>query len=178
MGVGASTITTALARSYYAPQTNSGQGDFILGGGSSRLYMHPNLTVYVEQGYPTFNVVGFTGILCNGVTTNSSKRYKRDIQVISDALSMVMDPEVEGTHYLYNPPEAVEVDVSKYGLIAEPWERIAPDVVTYDKEGLPSSMDYQQVTAILFQAFKEYVTKSDTRINELETQVKELEKKA
>jgi hypothetical protein len=176
--IGTAGMTNVTARSQQAWQMNTGNGDFVLGGGASRLYMHPNLTVYVEQGYPTFNVVGFTGILCNGVTTNSSKRYKRDIKVIPDALNMVMDPEVEGTHYLYNPPEAVEVDVPKYGLIAEPWERIAPDVVTYDKEGLPSSMDYQQVTTILFQAFKEYVTKADTRILELETQVKELEKKA
>jgi hypothetical protein len=91
---------------------------------------------------------------------------------------MVMDPEVEGTHFLYNPPQQVEKDVPKYGLIAEPWERIAPDVVDHDADGLPRSMDYQQVTAILLQAFKEYVTTADTRILELETQVKELEKKA
>jgi hypothetical protein len=177
ISLGGATMVPVTLGGAVAWQANSGNGDIVLGGPASSLYMHPNGTVGIKQNYPTLSVFGFTGILCNGVTTNSSKRYKRDIQVIPDALSMVMDPEVEGTHYLYNPPKAVERDVPKYGLIAEPWERIAPDVVTHDEEGLPSSMDYQQVTAILFQAFKEYVTKADTRIVELETQVKELEKK-
>ena len=178
ISISGAVLTATAVGGQQAVIANSGNGDLVLGGGASHLYMHPNFTVGVQQSYPNFNVFGFTGILCNGITTNSSRRYKKNITKITDALAMVMDPEVEGTHFLYNPPQQVEKDVPKYGLIAEPWERIAPDVVDHDADGLPRSMDYQQVTAILLQAFKEYVTTADTRILELETQVKELEKKA
>src|SRR5262252_179751 len=149
INAGGGSFSSATARGYATIQTNSGNGDLILGGASSNFYMHPNLTVGLSQTYPQLGVFGFASILCNGVTTNSSRRYKRDIQPIRNAMAMVMDPEVEGTHYLYNPPLAVEKDVPKFGLIAEPWQRIAPDVVSLDEDGAPMSMDYQQVTAIL-----------------------------
>ena len=53
------TLTTATARGYGALMTGSGQGDFILGGGNSILYMHPNFSVGIQQNYPNFQVFGF-----------------------------------------------------------------------------------------------------------------------
>jgi hypothetical protein len=48
-GVG---LTTSVARGYGALTTNTGQGDFVLGGGGSILYMHPNFTVGLQQASP------------------------------------------------------------------------------------------------------------------------------
>lgn len=161
----------AQARGYGAPIQDVGQGDVILGGPASNLYMHPNLTVGISQTYPTISFFGFSGLNCNGVVTNSARRYKSDIVTIKDALELVLDPELEGTHFTYNPPLAVEKDIQKYGFIADPWHEKAPDTVTLDAEGLPAALDYQQVTAILFQAFKEYVGQTDARINQLEAEL-------
>jgi len=161
-------LAAAAAGGQQALIANSGNGDLILGGATSRIYFHPNLTVGILQGYPNASFFGWTGLLCNGVTTNSSRRWKTEITTIHDALGLVMDPSLEGTHFLFNPPLAVERDVPKYGLIAEAWHARAPDVVRLDEDGEPSSMDYGQVTAILFQAFKEYVAQTDARILELE----------
>lgn len=45
-------LTTTTARGYGALTTTSGQGDFVLGGAASILYMHPNFTVGIEQASP------------------------------------------------------------------------------------------------------------------------------
>lgn len=161
-------IDTAVARGYGAPIINSGQGDLILGGAASNIYLHPNLTVGISQTYPTITFFGFTGMYCNGVTTNSARRDKSNIETIDNALQIVMSPELVGTHFTHNPPLQVERDVKKFGFIADDWQEKAPDVVSVDNEGQVIGMDYQQVTAILFQAFKEYVDRTDARIAELE----------
>jgi len=168
---GGAVITAQAARGYNAPMTSAGQGDFILGGGNSTLYMHPNLSVAIRQDYPTCTFVGYGSITVNGVVTPSSQRYKSDIVTIPHALQLVMDPNIEGVHYTYNPPELADFYTQpdkKYGFLAEPWYDKAPDVVTLDTGGEPHALDYQQITAILFQAFREYVVQTDERIRQLE----------
>jgi len=164
-------LGSQVARGSYTPMSSNGNGDFILGGASSIIYMHPNLTVGIQQTYPTISFFGFTAMSCNGVNTNSARRYKSDIRAIDRALDLVLDPNLNGAHFTYSPPGMVEKGVKKFGFIADDWYEKAPDVVSLDQDGLPSAMDYQQVTAILFQAFKEYVDKTDTKIKELEARL-------
>ena len=52
-------LTAVSAGGQAAVITNSGNGDLVLGGGSSRIYFHPNLSVYLAQNYPSLDVGGF-----------------------------------------------------------------------------------------------------------------------
>lgn len=119
----------------------------------------------------------------------STERFKSDIVLIEDALSIVLEPSLHGIHYTKTiPPEILHgipadknsmdtlpdgplkiIDPQpEYGFIAEPWSQIAPDVVFFNEEGNAHMMDYGQVTAILFEAFKQYVEKTDARLSALE----------
>lgn len=79
-GVG---LTQETARGYGALMTNTGQGDFVLGGGSSILYMHPNLTVYIQQAYPYFDIVGFTTVRGSSFESTSNKYYFESSHAVS-----------------------------------------------------------------------------------------------
>jgi hypothetical protein len=64
--IGAAGMSSAIARGYAAYQTVTGQGDLILGGGNSILYLHPNLTVGIQQNSPYFDIFGYTYVRATG----------------------------------------------------------------------------------------------------------------
>jgi hypothetical protein len=99
----------------------------------------------------------------------SSKKFKTDIIPILDALGMVMG-DVHGYHFTLDHPDMKgNLDPHpEYGFIGEEWLEVAPDLVHQMDKGVVNMMDYGQVTAILFEAFKEYVTKTDLRLGALE----------
>jgi hypothetical protein len=105
----------------------------------------------------------------------STERYKSSLVVIDNALKIVLDPTLHGMHYtktisakLTGGEDAVDSEpFEEYGFIAEPWSQVAPDVVGYH-EGVVHMMDYGQVNAILFEAFKQYVAQTDARLDRLE----------
>lgn len=109
----------------------------------------------------------------------STRRYKRDITPIDSALKIVLS-DVHGYHFVSEPPDhfklrtTVDTDeilepasYAQYGFIGEEWENVAPDVLDMD-EGQVRMMDYGQVTAILFEAFREYVAQTEVRLRKLE----------
>jgi hypothetical protein len=103
----------------------------------------------------------------------SDKRQKSVIVPIKDPLEIVLDPRVNGYHYtLTYPFERAEHDpktIENYGFIADEWIDVAPDLVKIaDKESEYNMMDYGQVSVILFEAFREYVIKTDARLAALE----------
>lgn len=63
MGV---TLSQETARGYGALMTASGQGDFVLGGGTSILYLHPNLTVGIQQNAPYMDIFGYAYVRATG----------------------------------------------------------------------------------------------------------------
>jgi hypothetical protein len=113
-----------------------------------------------------------------GWQTGSSRRFKDNIASIPDALKIVTS-DVHGYHYTMHPRNVRNNDGSEepnplppfpaYGFIAEEWLGVADDVTTPDDEGPAGALDYGQITAILFEAFKDYMTITDTRLAKLET---------
>jgi hypothetical protein len=104
----------------------------------------------------------------------STEQYKAEILVIEDALQIVLNPALHGHHYTkVIPAELIAEDaedsepIAEYGFIAEAWAGVAPDVVSY-LNGKVHMMDYGQVNAILFEAFKQYAERTDARLAALE----------
>jgi len=161
-----------------------------LSNGANPIRANNGFSVAVGQGM----VVGGTNLngqsfFCAGGSGGptgwqviSTERFKSSIVVIDDALKVVLDPSLHGHHYTKDiPPDTLHgkqleddsplpiIDPQpEYGFLAEPWSEIAPDVVFFNEEGKAHMMDYGQVTAILFEAFKQYVTITDSRLETLE----------
>lgn len=111
-----------------------------------------------------------------GWNVGSTRKIKRDIVKIDDALALVKS-DVHGYHYTLDPSLILENHPDKesinpvepfesYGFIGEEWQAVAPHVVKEGTEVL--GMDYGQVTAILFHAFKQYMEVTDARLAALE----------
>lgn len=56
---GGAVLNSVTARGYPALTANTGQGDFVLGGGNSILYLHPNFTVGIQQNAPYCDIFGY-----------------------------------------------------------------------------------------------------------------------
>jgi hypothetical protein len=138
-----------------------------------------NSSAYVNTGFgfvvggnnlqgQSFYVNGGAGGV-GGWQTISARRYKENIVLIDNALGMALDPRVSGYHYTLHPPDVGPQPYDSYGFIADEWMQVAPEAVQANEYGDPQSMDYQQITAILFQAFREYVQQTDARLAALES---------
>jgi hypothetical protein len=81
------------------------------------------------------------------LASNSSRRYKEDIQDMGDASRGLMDLRPVAFRY----KKAAE-DGSKplqYGLIAEEVADVYPDLVVYNKDGQPDAVQYQMLPPML-----------------------------
>lgn len=83
-------------------------------------------------------------------TTYSSRRYKRDIRRIENALDKV--EQIEGVTFTWKPEHGGTRDA---GLIAENVAKVMPEVVSFDAEGLPSGLDYGRVVPLLVEAVRD-----------------------
>lgn len=145
-------------------QLTNGSSAFVHGSG-----------VYIGTGYglvvggndlhgQSFYVAGGAGGP-TGWQTISNEHAKTGVVVIDNALGLVMNPTLHGIHYtLTELPDPTDA----YGFQAEPWAAAAPDVVSFDEGGQPHMMDYGQVSAITFEALKQYIAQTDARLAALE----------
>jgi hypothetical protein len=101
-------------------------------------------------------------------TTTSSRRYKEqitDMSVDSDVL-MKLRPVS-----FYYRPELDETHLRQYGLVAEEVAEVAPELVVYDMDGVPQTVRYHFVNAMLLNE----VQKQRIQIRELEARLATLE---
>lgn len=105
------------------------------------------------------NKDGYVG----GVAFNStsSKRFKDNITPLESTLTNVQ--KLSGVRY--NWKDTGKADI---GLIAEEVDKIYPELVKKDEEGIPEGIDYGKLTAVLIETVKELSQK----IEELERKVK------
>src|SRR5262249_53341978 len=114
---------------------------------------------------------GGAAVFVNGMgklgTMTSSARFKRDIQPMGSASETIL--ALRPVRFLYKK----EVDpqgVPQFGLVAEDVERVNPDLVIRDAQGMPQTVRYEQINAMLLNEFlKEHQT-----VQELKKQVAEL----
>ena len=80
-------------------------------------------------------------------TVSSSRRYKKDIQDMGGASAGLL--ELRPVTFRYTQAFADGATPTQYGLIAEEVDEIYPDVVVYNAEGLPETVQYRKVNAML-----------------------------
>lgn len=108
-----------------------------------------------------------SAVLCNSGgllgTVVSSERYKQDIVDLGNESSDVMKLRPVSFAYKSSPTA-----VRSSGLIAEEVDKIMPRLVVRDKEGLPESVMYHELSVLLLNEMK----KMATRIEVLEAKLK------
>ncbi len=77
----------------------------------------------------------------------SSARFKHDIQDMAADSSVLMD--LRPVTFLYHDEVGGANDERQYGLIAEEVAKVAPDLVRWDDEGKPFSVQYEQLAPML-----------------------------
>jgi hypothetical protein len=114
--------------------------------------------------------------------TWSSAKAKRNVRSIPDALSLVRDDRLHGVYYdnlndQLSPSDrcwtpqyvgTVAETTPCVGFVADAWLPLVPEIVMTDRNGEAEGMDYSRVTAILWEAFKQYVSMTDARLDNLE----------
>jgi hypothetical protein len=102
----------------------------------------------------------------NGASFNvgSARRFKSDIAPIEDPISIILEPTLHGISYTDISKEEPQ---PRIGFVADDWQPIVPEVV-FMLDNQVEAMAYADVTAILFEALKEYITKTDARLAKLE----------
>lgn len=106
------------------------------------------------------------------ITELSSRKYKTNINQMSDALEKVRD--LRGVNFEWRAEDYPEMNFpesKQVGLIAEEVERVVPQLVHSDNTG-ELSVDYSKLTAVLVEAIKE----QQRQIEVLSERVKQLEK--
>ena len=80
----------------------------------------------------------------------SSRRYKHDIQPIHTASESIYEPQAG---QLSLPQAGRSTQTIAFGLIAEEVAEVHPDLVGRNPEGLPESVRYEQINAMLLNEF-------------------------
>lgn len=108
-------------------------------------------------------------------TVSSSARYKDNIENMGHSSHVLHHLRPVTFNYKQHSPESKSV-----GLIAEEVAIIAPQLVVYDKDGLPETVKYQDLVPMLLnelQKLNKTICKNEIQISELVSRVQLLESK-
>lgn len=92
-------------------------------------------------------------------TTTSSRRFKRNIEDMGENSSRIRG--LRPVTFLYNTDIEGATDEMKYGLIAEEVIETMPELVVVDKEGLPETVRYQDLPALLLNELQKVIKRLD-----------------
>ncbi len=132
-----------------------------------------------SQGITTAYIHGISGVTVTGAavlcsaagqlgTVSSSLRYKQDIQDMGDVSSTLLKLRPVTFVYKANPEMGTQT-----GLIAEEVNEIMPQLTLINSEGLPESVKYHDMPAMLLNELQ----KAILRIAALEESIKDLKNK-
>jgi len=79
----------------------------------------------------------------------SSEKYKHDIEDMGELSSRIY--VLRPVTFVYNSDEN---NLSQYGLIAEEVEKVFPELIVYDKNGLPQTVQYHVLPVLLLNEIK------------------------
>jgi hypothetical protein len=134
-------------------------------GSSGYAFQTANAAAAYGQGY------------ANAWIAASSIDFKKNIRPLRDPLAIVMNDRLHGIEYDHDweLPAGAQANKIKsagrahsIGFVADYWLPHVPEVVSTDEYGKAMGMDYGRVAAIVFQALKEYIAKTDARLAALE----------
>lgn len=102
--------------------------------------------------------------------SSSSRRYKEAIRYMENAEALSICEKLKPATYHH---KSEPTDNRDMGFIAEEVDEVEKTLVFYDKDGKPDDVDYLHMVVLCIGAIKELSAK----INKLESQIKELERK-
>ena len=106
-------------------------------------------------------------------TTTSSVRFKQDVHDMQEASEVLLKLRPVVFHYRPEAVGAEEAQTTQYGLIAEEVAEVAPELVAPDREGLPYSVKYHLLPALLLnemQKQERIVAALSARLEAIESQ--------
>jgi len=108
-----------------------------------------------------------TGVVtCVSINQTSDKKFKKNIEPIANSLDIVQ--RLHGVKYLWRSEEysnrRIFNNKIQMGLIAQDVEKVLPDVVSTDSDGL-KSIGYTQLIPLLLEAIK--ALSSNSKRNDL-----------
>ena len=107
----------------------------------------------------------------------SSVKFKKNIRNLRDPLAIILNSKLNGVEYDHDwelPKGSTKRNAGRthsLGFVADYWLPFVPEVVSVDEFGDAQGMDYSRVSAITFQALKEYVIATNKRLDALEAKV-------
>lgn len=122
---------------------------------------------------------------CSGIifVVRSSIRYKEHVADMGDSSDKLL--QLHPVTFLYKPQYDDGSHALQFGLIAEEVAKLYPEMVGYDKEGKPASINYQPLTPMLLneaqkqhaevQKLNELTQQQDETIRQLQDRLAALE---
>ncbi len=98
-------------------------------------------------------------------TVSSSRRFKQDIHEMGEASRPVL--RLRPVTFRYRKPAADGSKPLQYGLIAEEVAEVMPELVVYDAEGLPQTVKYHVLPALLLNELQRQEAKLQRQEQEL-----------
>ena len=98
----------------------------------------------------TINIDSYNVVFANGLTASSDIRLKENFESIPNALDLVK--QLNSFYYTWKKDAGTDKP-RKIGFIAQEVEKVIPELVKTDSEGM-KSVDYVSVVPILVEALK------------------------
>ena len=108
------------------------------------------ITMGVNSGTSKIVLDAVDVVLTNGMTASSDVRLKENFESIPNALELVS--QLNGTYYTWKKDAGADKP-RKLGFIAQEIEKVIPELVKTDSEGM-KSVDYIGVVPVLVEALK------------------------
>jgi hypothetical protein len=151
---------------YIQASAAGGSFQFIVNGESiglsnSVLSIGPNKKIGIKNQEPEYDLDVTGSIRATGnVFSNSDRKLKTKITNVSGALSKAL--KINACYFNWKDPKHGEG--RQFGLIAQEVEKVLPEVVTTDGNGV-KSLAYNKLSALLFTALKELNEKVESLNN-------------
>jgi hypothetical protein len=91
---------------------------------------------------------------------SSSIRFKQGLRAIADATALDTVTRLEPKSYHYRPETAMGDDIH-FGFTAEQVGKIEPDLITYEEDGQPHAVKYNELHAFYAGAFRQLKADND-----------------
>jgi len=133
-----------------------------------------------SYAFTTVNVAAAYGQgFANAWINASSADFKKNVAPIDNPLGILLNPALRGVQYDHDwelpdgIPNARKDPLfgtkHNIGFVADDWLPHVPEIVAVDENGKAEGMDYARVTALLWEALREYVTSTNGRLEALES---------
>ena len=102
-------------------------------------------------------------VYASAFSVQSARKVKDNIHVLADPLSLVQDDRLHAVRYISRDTNKTSV-----GFVADDWLPVLPEVVTLDDIGDVMALDYDRISAVTFEALKQYAIQTNHRLDALE----------